>query len=116
VSRLLKKGLSSDKFRLFRVIATSPQYMIAASDAVGRIFQGRQWKYLDALRSLTSKALWSKPPLELHDYGATIRLTEYGAQMWRLVQPLLAALKRKQGAFEASRKDELSTKSPATNP
>jgi len=96
LSRLLKRGLSSDKFKLFMTIAASPQSNISTSDAVRKVFQGKKWKYLDAVRSLANRTYWKIPPLVLENHGTTLQLTAYGAAIWRLIEPLLMAVKRRQ--------------------
>jgi DNA helicase HerA-like ATPase len=96
LSRLLKKGLSSNKFRLFRAIAVSPQLSITVSDAIRVVFQGKKWKYLDAVRSLTNRTYWKNPPLAIENGGELLQLTSYGVAAWKLIQPLLVAVKQKE--------------------
>nr|MDO8098037.1 DUF87 domain-containing protein [Candidatus Njordarchaeota archaeon] len=88
--RLLKRGLSSDKIRLFKTIATSPESKISRSDAVQIVFGGREWKYMDSIRSLTKKTLWRRQILALEEDGTMLKLTQYGRELWNLIQPLMA--------------------------
>ncbi|WXG47571.1 MAG: DUF87 domain-containing protein [Candidatus Atabeyarchaeum deiterrae] len=95
VNRLLKRGLTSDKFKLFRVTASSSQSRISVLDAVDRVFGGRKWKCFDAIRSLTTKSAWNNLLISLVQNGTTLQLTEHGKKVWSVIQPLLTALKRR---------------------
>jgi hypothetical protein len=85
--RLLKKGLSSDKIRLFKTIAASMK--ISKSDCVQIAFGGREWKYMDSIRSLTKKTLWRKRIISLEEDGTMLKLTQYGKELWNLIEPLM---------------------------
>nr|MDO8097994.1 DUF87 domain-containing protein [Candidatus Njordarchaeota archaeon] len=84
VKRLLKRsGVSSDRFKLFGTIASSSSH-VKVSDAVLGVFGGEEQRYLDALGNLTDTAVWRKPLVAVD--GWTIRLTEYGREVWNTIQ------------------------------
>jgi len=80
IKRLLKRrGVSSDRFKLFGTVASSSSH-IKVSDAILSVFGGEEQRYLDAIGNLTDTAVWTKPLVTVDD--CTIRLTEYGREVW----------------------------------
>jgi hypothetical protein len=94
LNRLLKKGLDSDRFKVFKAVALRHLRPLEASVIVEEELGGEWWRLIDAYRSLQDAKTWGEPLIEtlgreaskVDDHeGLTFRLTEHGKKVWRAI-------------------------------
>ncbi|WXG45208.1 MAG: hypothetical protein WED05_00520 [Candidatus Atabeyarchaeum deiterrae] len=92
LERLLKKGIDSDRFKVFKAVALRNPDPVEASIIVEEELGGQWWRLLDAYRSLQDTRLWKQPlirkvrsgPIERNeDECVAFQLTEYGDKFWK---------------------------------
>jgi len=94
LNKLLKKGLDSDRFKVFKAIAVRSPRPVEASTIVEEALGGEWWRLLDAYRSLQDTKVWSEPLIGTVDSevgkvneneDVAFELTKYGRKVWKAV-------------------------------
>jgi hypothetical protein len=94
LNRLLKKGVDSDRFKVFKAIAVRSPRPVEASTIVEEELAGEWWRLLDASRSLQDTKIWSEPLIEAigtepakgnENEEIVFELTEYGKNIWKVI-------------------------------